>query len=124
MLHRNYWVIKEKGPPEFLDFLLLHNEQLYHELFVECRKAALKEACRVRSIDISRLVDIFERYKHRRQSQLSTREGILNPRDVGNLLVDMFNDEKGHPPGVYVVTAPTGKMQVIHLSFSKFSFKI
>jgi short-subunit dehydrogenase len=124
MLHKNYWVSKEKGPASFLNYLLSHHEELYREIFIECHENALKEACTVQSIDIKTIMDKFTRYKNRRRLKLQTAEGILKAKDVADLLVDIVTDDEGNPPGVYVVTAPEGKMQIERLSFSQFRSRI
>jgi|GEM_PF-3095183 len=124
MLHRNYWVIKEQGPASFLDYLLLHQEELYHKIFIECCENALKEACAIQSVNIETIIDTFVCYKNRRQSQLQTDEGILQPREVADLMVDIVLDDKGNPPGVYVVTAPEGRKKIERLSFSRFRYRI
>jgi hypothetical protein len=124
MLHRNYWITKEKGPAEFLDFMLLQHEELYHDIFVKCRESALKEACAIKFENFNKMMDIFRRYRHRRQLQIRAKEGILKPKDVADLLVNIVLDDKGNPPGVYIVTAPEAKMQVKRVPFSQFSFRL
>lgn len=124
MLHRNYWVIKEQGPASFLDYLFLHHEELYHKIFVECCENALKEACAIQSVKIDTIIDTFACYKDRRQSQLQTDEGILQPKEVADLIVDIVLDDKENPPGVYVVTAPEGRKKIERLPFSRFHPRI
>jgi len=124
MLHKNYWVIKEHGPASFLDYLFLHNEELYHKVFVECCENALKEACAIQSVNIETIKDKFACYKNRRQSQLLTEEGILQPKEVANLMVNIVLDNIGNPSGVYVVTAPKGKKKVVRIPFSRFRSRI
>lgn len=124
MLHKNYWVIKEQGPASFLDHLFLHHEELYHQIFVECCENALNEACTIQSVNIEDIIDTFASYKNRRQSKLQTEEGILQPKDVADLIVDIMLDDKGYPPGVYVVTAPMGRKRVERIPFSRFCFNI
>ena len=124
MLHRNYWVIKEQGPASFLEYLLLHREELYHKIFVECCEDALKEACAIQSINVETIIETFASYKNRRQSQLQTEEGILQRKEVADLMVDIVLDDRGNRPGVYVVTAPKGKRKVVRVPFSRFRSRI
>lgn len=122
MLHRNYWVNKERGPASFLEYLFLHDEELYHKIFIDCCENALKKACTIKSIKIKTIIDTFARYKDRRQSQLQTNEGILQPNELADLIVDIVLDDKENPSGVYVVTAPEGKMKIERFPFSQFHF--
>lgn len=124
MLHRNYWVNKEKGPSSFFDNLWKHYEKWYYDIFVECSENSLTEACTALNENFETIKTIFDRYKNRRQSQLYNDEGILQPEEIAELLTRIINDNKGYLSGVYIITAPKGRMQVKVLLFSKFCHTI
>ena len=118
MLHANYWVVKEKGPSAFIDNLRHLPETPSWGILSHVREEAFSEACTAQSVEAVSLWDTFARYRDRRQMQFQTEEGILQPEDVANLLLDILRHEATNPPGVYVVTAPYGKIWVERLPLS------
>ena len=120
MLHRNYWVTKEKGPKMFYENLLSQNKKLYYDVFVGCSENALVEACKQDGEKVDNLIGIFNRYKTRREEKIKTEEGIIQPKDLAALLANILMDANAFKPGVYVITAPQGRLQIKQHGFPAF----
>jgi NAD(P)-dependent dehydrogenase (short-subunit alcohol dehydrogenase family) len=118
MFHRNYWVTKEGGPVEFLDYVRTKRAELYHDIFIRGDDHAFAEAATSAQMARDTLAPIFERYKARRVAQLADPRGILDAAELAERLVDLAVDGAAYPSGVYVFTAPGGRMQMEKLDFS------
>jgi NAD(P)-dependent dehydrogenase (short-subunit alcohol dehydrogenase family) len=118
MLHRNYWVTKEGGPVEFLQHVRTQRADLYRDIFIRCDPAAFAEAAASAQMSRDVLAPIFERYKARRTAQLTDPRGILDAAELAEHLVDIAADEAAYSSGVYVFTAPGGRMRMEKLAYS------
>ena len=103
MLHRNYWVSKEHGPVEFFEHVRTAFPDLYAAIFLDCDPSALRVAASRSGVDVVRVTDVFHRYKDRRAQQCASSDGILQPAELADALVDIMTDESKYPEGAYIL---------------------
>jgi NADP-dependent 3-hydroxy acid dehydrogenase YdfG len=118
MLHRNHWVSKENGSVQFFDYVRSSRADLYRRVFVECDDDAFREAVSSTRSDVNELAETFSRYKNQRTLQLQRPEGVLQPIDLANCVVDVVTNADSHPDGVYIVTAPNRTFLLEQIAFS------
>jgi len=111
-------VTKEGGPVEFLQHVRTQRADLYRDIFIRCDPAAFAEAAASAQMSRDVLAPIFERYKARRTAQLTDPRGILDAAELAEHLVDIAADEAAYSSGVYVFTAPGGRMRMEKLAYS------
>lgn len=119
MLHRNHWVSKENGSPEFFDYVRTREANLYEDVFIRCDDAAFADVTSSSQMDNIGLAEVFARYKKRRAEQFNDGVGILRATDVADRIVEVLADNKSYSDGVYILTAPSGEMQMKRLSFTE-----
>ena len=119
MLHRNHWISKENGSPEFFEYVRAQEGSLYEDVFVRCDDSAFADATSSRQKNNVGLAEVFARYKRRRVEQFNDGEGVLRASDVAHRIVEILADEKSYSDGVYIFTAPGGHMRMEKRTFTE-----
>ena len=118
MLHRNHWVSKEYGPSAFFEHVRSLGAEMYRDVFVRCNDTAFAEAVSCYPSESEELAELFVRYKLRRERQFADEQGVLLPTDLADRLVAIVANGALYTDGVYILTAPSGKVKMRQLSFS------
>ncbi len=120
MLHRNLWVSKEHGPPDFIDHVQRLGPPTYKEIFVECNDNAFAEAVANGGYVMQSLVQVFSRYKQLRTQRFEAEDGILCPDELADCIAGIVHDPARYPQqGVYVFRAPERQIESRYYSFAE-----
>ena len=119
MLHRNHWVSKERGSPEFFKHVRSLGTVRYRDIFVECDDSAFREVVSTSGLEPRELNQTFSRYKLLRSQGFERADGILCPVELADHLVRILGDAAVHQEGVYMFSAPKRQLEMRHLSFNE-----
>lgn len=119
MLHRNHWVSKVGGCSRFFEHVRALGPLVYKDVFEKCEDEAFRKAISTEDWDREMLADKYERYKERRVSAFSQRDGVLSVADMAQGITELVSEESSCTSGVYVFTAPGGEVSMERMSFGK-----
>lgn len=115
MLHRNYWVSKERGSERFFNTVMRRDGDIYESIFRSCNREEFKKQVALQRMSSKILCKTFERYKRRRAKQIKKREGILDAGHASEAISSII--AKGSA-GTYVLTNPNGMLNTRFIPFS------
>lgn len=117
MLHANHWTLKERGDPRFPDRVRQELPNLYSAIFRSTSFESFQAAIQQLGLTDPDLPIVFDRYRRRRKQVRSSPEGIIVPEELASYLAELALGDFSLEPGTIEVTAPNGKMSVMHRAF-------